>query len=209
MSFYRNVRFLAILLTGAFILQGCDWIAEKAGIDKVDVSFGSAGANLTITPDGADANTGTVNLGDQDLPNVFEVESITVTPDDVTFTPTAGKTGDASGSGTIDVFILIDQVPAYATVVTVTGDIVTGIDPRNIRTGVYNQESFAACLARFGSGQGPALRQGYESLSQSQRRDIVKSAVDRGSFPVTLMICAHGDVSGYMTITEATFNLDF
>jgi len=206
---FRILPLLPLMLAGAILLQGCDWIAEKAGIDKVDASLGSVGANLVITPDGASSNSGTVNVSDKDLPNVFDVESITINQSDVTYTAVAGKTGGVEASGTVDVFIVVDQAPAFGARVTITNDQVSGIAPSTIDVGAYNKTTFASCLERFSSNQRPALRAGYENLTQAQIGDIVDDAIVSGSFSASMVVCTNGDLAGLLTFTELTFNLDF
>lgn len=209
MSSISKLHFIAILLAGAFILQGCDWIAEKAGIDEVDVSMGSAGANLVIAPNDASSKTGNVNVGDQDIPNVFDVESITISRDNVSFSPSPGKSGGAAGSGTIDLFVIIDGAPTFATRITVANDVITNISPTTIDVGSYNKTVFLEALNRFQAGEGPNLLANHQSLTQAQIQDIIDDALTGGNFTISIMVSTNGDLSGLLQFTKATFNLDF
>ena len=199
---------LPFALAALFATTGCDAIAEKIGADEVEVSLGDVGRNLPIAP-GARAKSADVDRGGSDLPDAFDVESISVAEEDVTFTPVAGKQDAAQANGTIDLFLIIDQAPATGFSVTVADNAVTGVRPGTVSVGRYDQDAFASCLDQVPTDERPALRDGYADLSSSETEDIVSSAVKQPSFPMSVMACVSGDLVGTLGISQVTFNLDF
>ena len=204
----RNTLLLALLLMAFFALTGCDAIAEKAGADKVEVSLGEVGRNIPVAP-GARAKTADVDRGGANLPDAFDVESITVAEEDVTFTPAVSKLSAAQNSGAIDLFLIVDRAPAIGFSATVEAGAVAAINPRTVSLGRYDKDAFASCLDQVPTSERPALRDGYAGLSSSQTENIVSSAVKQPSFPMSVMACVSGELVGTLGIRQVTFNLDF
>lgn len=199
---------LPFLLAALFATAGCDAIAEKIGVDEVEVSLGEVGRNIPVAP-GARAKSEDVDRGGSDLPDAFDVESITVAEEDVTFTPAISKHDAAQNNGTIDLFLIVDRAPAIGFSATVEAGVVTAISPNTVSLGRYDKDAFAGCLDQVPTEERPALREGYASLSSSQTEDIVSSAVKQPSFPMSVMACVSGDLVGTLGISQVTFNLDF
>ena len=206
----HNTLLLALpfLLVALFATTGCDAIAEKVGADEVEVSLGEVGRNIPVAP-GARAKSEDVDRGGSDLPNAFDVESITVAEEDVTFTAAVSKLDAVQNNGTIDLFLIVDRAPAIGFSATVEAGAVTAISPSTVSLGRYSQDAFARCLDQVPAKERPALREGYASLSSSQTKNIVSSAVKQPSFPMSVMACVSGELVGTLGISQVTFNLGF
>ncbi len=205
----RLVRFTPLLALFGLVLStaGCDALAEKLGIDKVDVPMSSVGTGLSVSGT-ASAKSGTVNRGGDDLPNVFDVESVTLDPANLSYTPGSGK-ASAMQTGEITVVLLLAQVPAGQATITVTNNQVTNVQPRPISLGSFNRARIEQMIAEMPAAQRPAI-QSLDGLTASQIQDKINAAIKASTpFPAAIMVAATGDLTGTLNLSKITLNLDF
>lgn len=195
---------LSVLALGA---AGCDAIAEKLGVDKVDVNLGSAGSSLAVsaTPSASQAS---VTRGGSDLPNAFDVESIQFLKENITFTPSATK---AAQSGSIDVDLLVNGYPAITGKIIVENNVVTGTQPDVNQVGQFTAAQKTAIRARYNalpSANRPTLND-FEGKTADEIVSLVNSALRSTSFNVSLHVVSTNGINGTLSVNKARFNLDF
>ncbi len=195
---------------GLFVLSGCDAVADAVGVDEVEVDLGAAGNSIPVVAGEPQAQTTDLDRGGAELPDVFDVESITISEDNVSYEPSGvlSKSGSVD-SGTIDAFLIIERAPAIGTQVSIVDDAVDDINPSQIDIGNYNGSRFDNCLDQFPPDERPSLRGDYEELSSAEISDIVSDALRQTTFQVTAMVCTDGDISGFLSIDDVVINLDF
>ena len=231
-SLLRRPAFMLLLAlifggAGIFGLSGCDALGEATGLDTITIDLGSAGADLPVSSEfPAAAQTTDVDRGGEDLPDVFDVESITIAQEDVTYetgfvaqnVASAQKQAPADASayqsasldaGTIDLFMIIDRAPAIGTRLVIEDDELTAINKEETTVGSYGGEAFDSCLERLAPENRPELLDNYASLSNSEIQDIVGDALRGSQFQISVMLCSEGNFNGSLTIEEIEINLNF
>ena len=212
---------------GVFGLSGCDALGEATGLDTIAIDLGSAGEDLPVSSEfPAAAQTTDVDRGGEDLPSVFNVESITIAQEDVTYETglvpqnmvsardqaPADERAHQSASldaGTIDLFMIIDGAPAIGTRLVIEDNDLTAINEEETTVGNYGGEAFDSCLEKLTPDNRPDLRDNYASLSNNEIQDIVGDAIVQSEFQLSVMVCSEGDFNGSLTIDEIEINLNF
>ena len=207
---FATTPVLVLLVLGLTLLvtPGCDAVndAVNEAIPAVDVPLGSAGDNIPVAP-GAAARTTSVD-GEEDLPSGFDVTDIILEEEHVSYQPLLSKTSRAA-SGTVFAAIIIDQVPAVSTTITITDDEVTDISPDEISVGSYDADALATAVAELSVKQRTALlRNDYRELSAAAIRDIVAEALTSDSFELSVLVYTDGDLAGTLDIEQMTIDIE-
>ena len=205
-----RLRALPLLALGLLALTatGCDAIAEKLGIDQVDVNLGSAGSALAVSSTPS-AKQAAVSRGGSDLPDAFDVESIQFLKENLTFTPNAAT--KSAQSGTINVDLYVNGYPAISGSVIVENDVVTGTNPDVNQVGQFSAAVKQAIRARYNQipvASRPTLND-FEGKTAQEIVDLVNSALRSANFNVALVVVSTNGVNGTLSVNKARFNLDF
>jgi hypothetical protein len=188
---------LTALLT-AFGLAGCDPVAEIIGVDEFDVALGDD-AVLPLLPNTA-VSAGSDATIDANLPDVFDIQSISIPDDAVTFTP--ALPGSGGGVCTVRLYAMVDRVPALQATIRLEdgSDVVKNVTSRYAEP--YNRDRICEDLG----GSCPVTQ---EDLTEADIRDRVDAAVDRRSFALDLVADNDGPCAGVLRIERLHFELDF
>lgn len=194
---------LFLLLALVFTTAGCDAIAEKLGIDKVNVPLSSAGS-LAVRGDTPDIQTSSVSRDGGSLPNVFDIKSVTITPADVSWT-TASK---VSASGQVFGVVLVKSdgnwIPFVNATIGITNDVVSSVNVQ-----MYSLDATTeAVVGRLAASERPDLS-AAKAMSTSQRADKVEKALRNNPIEVALVVFGTAGLNGSVTINKMQVNLDF
>lgn len=202
----------ALLLAGTLVLftAGCDFVAEQAGIDEVELQPDFA-RNVPVASGGAHAAGGAISRDGVDLPGVFDVAAVRIEQEDISYTPLTGtaKTGRMQGSGTIEVLLVVSGYPAVLGELTITDDVVTAVSPSSFAVGAYDEADVAALLEELPEAERPDLAADWQSLSEAELVEKVNEALRSASFYAALAARGSGDLAGTLSIEKMTFELDF
>jgi hypothetical protein len=200
------IPFLALALS--LSQTACDLIAAAAGVDKVDVPTEAFAGALAIAPNTTTVASQTVSVTEEDLPDIFDVDEVTIKKEDLEFTQSTTTKGAASG--TISVVLIIDGQPcAYATA-TIVDNVVTKVEPTPIGIGA-NLGSMQTLLATATGNQLGTLNNNWQNLTVAQVIDLVSAAIKTklNNLNVKLAVRTTGDLNGRMKIKKFTLGLDF
>ena len=196
----------SFLLLAALVVTatGCDAVAAKLGVDKVNVPLASVGA-LGVNGETPVLKGSVVSRDGGNLPNVFDIKSVALTPADVSWVTTSKS---SAASGTVYVTILIkngaNYVPFVFGTATVTNDVVTAISPS-----LYALTDVAkAAIARLPAAERPSLDYA-NGKSTSQLAAEVETALRGSGLDVKLVGWASPGLKGNITINKIVVNLDF
>lgn len=190
-----------LLVFAAATWTGCDAIAEKLGIDKVNVPLSSIGQNLAVSTATASIRTGSITRDGGDLPKVFTVKSVTIDAADLSFA--ASGSGKVAQSGTVRAGLIINTCAAVLVDVTVTNNAITSVTPVPVQIGQINMTNFQALLAKVPAAQRP-------TVSTACTPSGLASELVKPSFSGSVVAAVFsGDLNGTFGIKEGTFNLDF
>jgi hypothetical protein len=204
----RKLFLPIIALSLCFSQTACDLIAAAAGVDKVDVPTETFAGNLAINANTTEVVTQTVNITEEDLPDVFDVNEVTIKKEDVEFT--ANTLTKTAASGTISVTLIIDEQPcAYATA-TIENNVVTKVEPTPIGIGA-NLSAMQTLLSTANPNQVGTLRSNWQNLTIDQVIDLISTAIKTklSNLKVSLAVKTTGNISGRMKIKKFTLGLDF
>lgn len=199
MSTTTRILTLAILIA-PLALVGCDAIENAVGLDDVNVSLGSAGDNIPVAPNSLVYQTGTVDIG-QEIPDLASIETISISQEDVTFTPfeARGAQGTA-GTCTLSATLLIDNMPAVMATVDIIDDVVTSV-AAGYASPDYDRERLCEAIDAEVCPVG-------DNITEAQIRDAVESALTSGGFNAGVVVDNPGDCQGTLDIERATFDLN-
>lgn len=201
MKRYRLALAPLVLFAAAATWTGCDAIAEKLGIDKVNVPLSSIGSNLAVSTTTASIKSGSISRDGGDLPKVFTVKSVTIDASDLSFSP-SGATKVAQ-SGTVRAGLIINTCAAVLVDVTVANNAVTSVTPVPVQIGQINMTNFQALLAKLPAANRP-------TVTASCTPSGLASELTKSSFSGSVVAAVFsGDLNGTFGIKEGTFNLDF
>lgn len=187
---------LAGCLCAPALLAGCDSLAELVGVDAFDIDLGDA-ARFPLVPATTLVASTPVAIN-EDLPDVFDVERISIPPGGVSYTPTP----DGEAVCDVRLTVVIDGAPALQSVVALdeaAAAPVTGVTSRYAEP--YDRGAVCAGLDDCPVAAG--------TLSEQQIRDRVDGAVDRGAFDLDFIVANDGDCAGVLRIETLRFELDF
>ena len=193
---------LALALAApAFGLAGCDEAADLIGVDQFDVNLGS-NAVLPLVPNtSVAAPTGEVDV-EQNLPDVFDIERISIPEDAVTYQSPAPAAGGGGAVCHVRLFVMIDRVPVLQADVHVDEEAdpeVQEVTSRYARP--YDRDEICS-----GLDDCPVTNQ---DLSSQEIRDHVDDAVASGRFDVDFVASNDGPCAGVLAIERLHFELDF
>lgn len=197
----RLLPLFAILLSGA-LAAGCDAIAGALGVDKVEVPLSST--SLTVSGTALTSSSGSTTRSGGKLPNVFDLESVVVAKEDVTFTPGAGKNG-AMASGNIDGAVFINNLPLASFRVVITNDAVTAVTVN----GFSLSQALATACAAAQTQCPPASSYNGKSVAQikGELETILRTAETLGYR--IIVKSDSNNLVGRLTVNKVTLNLDF
>ncbi len=204
MNRLRYSSSLLVLVALVLTATGCDAIASKLGIDKVNVPLAAVGA-LGVNGETPVLKGSVVSRDGGNLPNVFDIKSVAITPADVSWTTTSKS---SLASGTVYVQILIknngNYVPFLLGTATITNDVVTAISPSLYAL----TEPAKAAIARLPAAERPSLDYA-NGKSASQLAGEVETALRGTGLDVKLIGWATPGLKGNITINKIQVNLDF
>lgn len=180
------------------LLAGCDPLAAVIGIDAFDVSLGDDAVFLLIPSTTLSAAT-RVEI-EADLPDVFDVESISIPRSGVAYHPAVS--GGSGARCDVRLYVVIDGAPALQSTVTVDE---SEVEPVQRVTSRYAQPYDRDALCE-GLPDCPVSNR---DLTEAQIRDRVDDAVDRGSFEIDFIAANDGPCTGVLRIEALHFELDF
>ena len=195
---------LLALVALVFTSVGCDAIAEKLGVDKVNVPLTSVGS-LGVNGETPALKTATVSRDGGNLPNVFDVKSIAITPADVSWTTTSKS---SAASGTVHLLLLLKRsgnwIPFVNGTATITNDQVTAVSPS-----LYALSQAARdAVGRIPAAQRPSLDYA-NGKSVSQLSDEIEAALRAQGIEVNLIVWGSPGLKGNVTFNKIQVNLDF
>jgi hypothetical protein len=190
---------LAGCLCAPALLAGCDDLAGAVGVDAFDVSLGDD-AVFPLVPFTALAAPETPVEVPVDLPDVFDVERISIPRSGVTYDPPAGAPGGGEPCD-VRLYVMFGQVPALQSTITVADDGEPVRDVSSRYAQPYDREEICA-----GVEGCPVTGQ---NLSEAEIREHVDEAVDRGNFNLNLVLANDGACAGLLRIETLHFELDF
>lgn len=198
----RSLRpFVFLLLAATFVLTpGCDAV-EDALPDEATVELGDAGNNIPVVPGAAATPAQSVDGADVNLPNVFDIEGVAL--EGVTFDPAVPTLHKQLASGTINVFIILEQVPVIGATIIVEDDEVTNA-PVDAPVGIDDFTAFTACYSDI--EDPPTLAAGYQEENASE---IIEDAIEQESISIAILTCVDGDLAGTLGIDRMVVNLDY
>ena len=202
------MRALVLAFALSPLFAGCDLIADLAGApDEVDVSAGSAG-RLDVIPASTTVSSSDVNVG-QDLPDVFDVDGITLPEGSVTFTPatpTLTVTRSAADETClITLSLFVDGVRAADGQVTVDVD---GSTATVTQASVQFASGYTASdvCGAFPGGTCPATSGTY---TRQQIQDAVTAAIQSGRFDLDIAAQNPGACQGTLKVETLRFGLSY
>ncbi|HRR08548.1 MAG TPA: hypothetical protein PLO56_07625 [Rhodothermales bacterium] len=132
----RRVLSLVVLVFFGLSSNGCDFLAEKLGVDQVTVPMDEFATDLPVADGSIGYSSGEVDLGSVKLPNVFEADEIRLETDQLVFTETADALGKTAGqNGILLVTINIQGYCAGQVRLTITNSAVSAISPNPVKIG--------------------------------------------------------------------------
>lgn len=204
----RRLRLLALAVL-PFSLVGCDALADVVGLDQVDVSTGDA-ASLTLAPNQAVLASSSVHVS-QSLPDLFDVESITVPEGAISYTPaeplqpTAPGLAHAGAACTVAGTILIDGIPAAQGSVVLDESAPEPVQSYSfVYASGYDREAICAALPEGTECPVTTAQYGPEEI-----RRLVDDALKSGRFDLALVADNPSDCAGTLQIARLRFGLDY
>lgn len=202
----RLVRFTPLLALFALVLStaGCDALAEKLGIDKVNVPLSSTGS-LAVNGETPALKSATVSRDGGNLPNVFDIKSVTITPSDLSWTTTSKS---SAANGTVYMLLLVKKsgnwVPFVSGNATITNDQVTAVSPS-----LYALSQVAKdAIARIPAAQRPDISYA-NGKSVSQLQTEIEEALRANGIEVNLIVWGSPGLRGTVSFNKIQVNLDF
>ena len=208
----RTLRFplpLLCLVAAMAFWTGCDTVASALGVDSVEVRPGFA-ASIPIRPGDAALGSSNVDFDTSDVPDIFDVESITIDPADVRYQG-SGVPGAAT-SGTIEALFVVGPtgslgdgpggLPAARFAFTIENNVVTAVTPSTASLGGYGG------VEPWFPGTD-YLRAGYETLTVGDIARQVSDLAEGGSFDAGGAVYTEDNLAGLLTVEKLTFNLNF
>ncbi len=202
-----RIRYYASLLTLVALVvtsAGCDAIAEKLGVDKVNMPLSSVGS-LGVNGETPALKTATVSRDGGNLPNVFDIKSVTIAPTDLSWTTTSKS---SAASGTVYLLLLVKNngnwIPFVNGTVTITNDQVTAVSPSLFSL----VPAATAALGRIPAAQRPSLAY-VDGKSASQLSGEVEAALRANGIEANLIVWGSPGLRGNVTFNKIQVNLDF
>lgn len=207
-SLRRLVAFM-VLATVALTSNGCDFLAEKLGVDYVTVPMDKFATELPVANGSIGYSSGEVSLGNVTLPKVFEADEIRLATDQLVFTETTDALGKTSAqNGKVRVTINIEGYCAGQVTLTITNSAVSAISPNPVPIGQCSQLS--AYYQILPAAVKANLATDYLTLSTSSIRTLVNTAIRalkvKGTVTVEVL---EGTIRGKFTLKKADVHLDF
>lgn len=191
---------VALLVTAT----GCDSVAKKLGIDAVNLPLSGAGS-LVINGETPAFKNQTISRDGGNLPNVFDIKSVTITPSDVTW---MNPSKASAANGTVYVTLLVKSgstwVPFVDGTITITNDQVTAVSPNLYALG----QQAKAAIDRLPAGQKPDLSVA-NGKSASEIASLVEAALRSQNIEADLIAWGSPGLRGMVTIRNMRVNLDF
>ena len=191
------------ILLGGVLAAGCDSIAGALGVDEVEVPLTSAGT-MSVNGDQLTSTSGSTTRSGGKLPNVFDLESVVVAKEDVTYTPSSSKNGSAA-SGHIYGTVFINDKPLGTFDVTIANDAVS-----NVTITPFQVTPFIVAACGGAPSQCPAAS-AYQGKSVAQIKGELETIL-RTAETLGYRIVVKGDTAalkGSLRVNKVTLNLDF
>lgn len=196
---------LALLVTNS----GCDFLAEKLGVDYVDVPSSSFGEAVDVTPGVTTYSSGSASLGNVKLPNVFNVDEIQIQASNLTFTASEAL-GKVSGSGVIRAVVVLQGVCAANFDITVTNDAVTAISKSTLSLGSCDSDGLAALKTLGAAAQSTLLATNAFTITPAQAQALINTAIKALKINGSVVLrVVSGNVKGKLKVDAAKIHLDF
>jgi len=200
----RLLPLFAIVLSGA-LMAGCDSIAGALGVDKVEVPLSAVGS-LAVNGTSVSVESGSGSRSGGKLPNVFDIESIEVDPADVTFTPSSSKNAAVSGNVYVSIFMGSGATadPLGSATITITNNVATAVTET---IGTVISQIQQRCAAPTSGCPAPST---YSGRNVSDIKNEIETYLRTStSIAYTIVVTADQGVSGTITVSDITVNLDF
>lgn len=204
----RKLLLPLLFLSLSLSQTACDLIAAAAGVDKVDVPTETFAGNLPITPNTTSVAAEVVNITENDLPDVFDVNEVTLKAEDIVFTPSSNL--KEAATGTVTAVLIIDKQPCAYGSVTIENDVVTKVEPSVIGLGA-NLTAMKTLLDTASANQLGTLNTNWQNLTVQQVIDLVSTAIKTklNNLDVKVVVRTTGNIRGSMKIKKFTLGLDF
>jgi hypothetical protein len=202
---FRSVAFVATLalLLAPVALTGCDTITQALGIDRVDVSTGSAG-QLTVGPGVVVHNSQTVTIS-QNLPGSVRVNDIQVLAENLSYAPAPGaRSGASQQTCPVDVWVLVNNVRA------VEGTVVVQDEPRQVVSHTFRfaqPYQRATLCAALPLAEGELCPLATGDKSQGEIQTVIDQALRSGSFTIDFLSRSEGDCTGLLSIQRLRYQI--
>jgi len=148
----------------------------------------------------------TLLLSASDLPDVFKITQVTISPDDVTYTPQTAHKSLATCD--ITLVLVIEGMPAASGTISIENDQVVSITPSTINVGAYNKSQIAGIIASIPPEERPSMED-FQNRSTNEIIQSVSDALSSSSFNVSLIVHNPGECNGTLNLSELDFHLDF
>jgi len=207
-SLRRLVAFM-VLATVALTSNGCDFLAEKLGVDYVTVPMDKFATELPVANGSIGYSSGEVSLGNVTLPKVFEADEIRLATDQLVFTETTDALGKTSAqNGKVRIAINLQGYCAGQVILTITNSVVTAISPNPVPIGACTE--LAADYPILPESVKASLAPDYLTLSVDGIKQAVNKAIRALKVKGTVtVVVLQGTLRGKFTLKKADVHLDF
>ncbi len=195
----HHIRGLALFACGMVLVLGssCEGINIPCPTAPITVAVNSSNA---ITPNTATASVRTVNRDGGTLPSIVRFPTIVIEQADISF--------QGTGSGTVQLALVVDGYVATLGTLTITDGAVTGFAPTTYTVGAISRPDAQAMIDALPAAERNALNlRNLDNLTQAQIQSGVDEAVRRSSFSVGTMTRTIGNLHGSVQVQEVTFNV--
>ncbi|MBL7978887.1 MAG: hypothetical protein JNN12_11160 [Bacteroidetes Order II. Incertae sedis bacterium] len=206
---FRRMLSLFIPVFLGLTSNGCDFLAEKLGVDYVTVPMDKFATDLPVANGSIGYSSGEVNLGSVTLPKVFEADEIRIATDQLVFTETTDTLGKtAAQNGKVRITINIQGYCAGQATLTITNSVVSAISSNPIPIGQCAQ--LASYHAALPASVKALLATDYLTLTTAKIREAINTAIRALKVKGTVTVeVVEGTIRGKFTLKKADVHLDF
>ncbi|MCA0268278.1 MAG: hypothetical protein LCH53_03520 [Bacteroidetes bacterium] len=200
-------RFAAAIFatTAALAWAGCDLAEIADKLSKISIPLGSLAQNVPVASGVTVAGETTFDRPGGNLPDVFDVTTMTIDPADLTF-----QAGSSSipQNGTIEAAFIVGGYVAGMTTATVQGGQITAISPTTMSVGTFDATKFQAMYAEAQPSQ-PSLASDWNTIAPAQAQKKIGTAMRSSTFAFAMIARTTGQMQGSMSLSKVTVGLSF
>lgn len=202
----RRIRPVYVLAFAALAWTGCDTISNIADkLSRVDIPLGEVAQNVPIVSGVTIAGETTFNRPGGNLPDVFDVTTMTINAADLTYQP--GSSGGTQ-TGTIEAAFIIGGYVAGITTATVQNGVISSVSPSTISIGTFDKTKFQTMFAEAQPSQ-PTLASDWSTITTAQAQKNVGTSIRSNTFKFAMIARTTGTLQGTMSLTKVTLGLSF